>query len=85
MGLIRLIIIIISVYLFFRLFSRIILPMLVKVTMRRFQNRFYEQNPHLRPEPPREEGKVTIEHIPDDKPGSTASDAGEYVDYEEIK
>lgn len=82
---IKFILIVVSLYLFFRLFGRIILPILVKLTMRRFQTRFYEQNPHLRQEPPRAEGKVTIEHIPDEKPGSVPADAGEYVDYEEIK
>lgn len=85
MGLIRFIIIVFFIYLFFRIFSRIILPVLVKFSVNRFQKRFYEQNPHLRPEPPREEGEITIEHIPEEKTRTNSSYSGEYVDYEEIK
>jgi len=85
MGLIRLIIIIISIYLFFRIFSQIIFPLILKFTVHRFQNRFYEQNPHLRPEKPRTEGEVKIEHIPDNKSSNSSTETGEYIDYEEIK
>lgn len=85
MGLLRFLIILIVVYYFFKLFARIILPLIVKFTVRKVQNRFYEQNPHLKPEEPQKEGKITIKKVSEDKNNQVSSDIGEYVDYEEIK
>ena len=87
MGLIRFLLIVFLIYLFFRVFSRFILPMLVKLTLRKVQTRFYEQNPHLRPDPSQKEkeGKVTIKRVSKDKDNRDSSDMGEYVDYEEVK
>lgn len=85
MGLLRFLFILLMVYLFFKVFSRIILPLLLKLTVRRVQNKFYEQNPHMRPDEPLKEGKITIKKVSEDKNREVPSDIGEYVDYEEIK
>ncbi|MBK6347919.1 MAG: DUF4834 domain-containing protein [Bacteroidales bacterium] len=85
MGLLRFLLIVFLIYLFFRVFNRFILPLLVRVTLRKVQTRFYEQNPHLKPEAPQKEGKVTIKRVSKDKDNHDSSDLGEYVDYEEIK
>ena len=53
--------------------------------MRRVQKKFYEQNPHLRPETPQTEGKVTIKRVTKDKDDHDATNIGEYIDYEEVK
>lgn len=85
MGLLRFLLILFVVYLFFKVFNRFILPLLIRLTMRKVQDRFYEQNPHLRPESPQKEGKVTIKRVSRDKNDRTTRDEGEYIDYEEIK
>jgi hypothetical protein len=85
MGLLRFFLILFLIYLFFKVFNRFILPLLVRLTLRKVQNRFYEQNPHLKPESPRKEGKITIKRVSKDKDGDVSPDIGEYVDYEEIK
>ncbi|MFH1121127.1 MAG: DUF4834 domain-containing protein [Bacteroidota bacterium] len=85
MGLLRFLFIVFLIYLFFRIFNRFILPFLVRLTLRKVQSKFYGQNPHLKPEPPQKEGKVTIKRVSKDKNKQDSSDIGEYVDYEEIK
>lgn len=85
MGFLRFLFIVFLVYLFFKVFTRFVLPLIVKLTMRRVQNKFYEQNPHLRPEGPQKEGKVTIKRVSKDKDDHNSSDIGEYIDYEEVK
>ncbi len=85
MGLLRFLFIVFIIYLFFKVFARFILPMVLKSTMRRVQKKFYEQNPHLRPETPQKEGKVTIKRVSKDKDDHDSSNIGEYVDYEEVK
>jgi len=85
MGLLRFLLILFFVYLFFKVFNRFIFPLLIRLTMRKVQDRFYEQNPHLRPESPQKEGKVTIKRVSRDKNDRTTRDEGEYIDYEEIK
>lgn len=61
-----------------------VLPVAVRLTMNRFRNRFYEQNPHLRPQEKTQEGKVTIHRVSEDTSTKVPSDLGEYTDYEEI-
>lgn len=85
MGLLRFFLILFLIYLFFKVFNRFILPLLVRLTLHKVQTRFYEQNPHLKPETPQKEGKVTIKRVSKDKDDHAPPDIGEYVDYEEIK
>jgi hypothetical protein len=85
MGLLRFLLIVFFIYLFFKVFARFILPLVIKLTMRRVQDKFYEQNPHLRPETPQKEGKVTIKRVSKDKDDHDSTNIGEYIDYEEVK
>lgn len=85
MGLLKFFLILFLIYLFLKVFNRFILPLLVRLTLQKVQSRFYEQNPHLKPETPRKEGKITIKRVSKDKDDLRSSEVGEYVDYEEIK
>ncbi len=85
MALLRFLFILLIIYLSLKVFTRFILPVVLRITMRRVQNRFYEQNPHLRPEEPRKEGKVTINRVSKEKSSNIPTDIGEYTDYEEVK
>jgi hypothetical protein len=87
MNLIKLIITFFLIYLAFRLITMYLLPTLIKWYLKRFQQKFYEQNPHLRREQEVhkkgntrviiEEQQKSDKNIPDD--------IGEYIDYEDIK
>lgn len=85
MGLIRFLLIAISFYLIFKVLTRFILPWFVKYSLKRFQTKFYEQNPHIRPDVPKKEGEVTIKKVSHDKDGKIPDDLGDYVDYEDVK
>lgn len=85
MGFFRTLLIIILLYMVLKLLAKFILPWFVKFSLKRFQKRFYEQNPHLRPEKTDKEGEVTITRIRKEKPEGVPDDLGDYVDYEEVK
>lgn len=80
----KFLLIVLAIYLFFRVFTSVILPFIVRLTVKKFQNRFYEDNPHLRPDEKPKDGKVTIHRVSDDKNSRVPPDLGEYTDYEEI-
>lgn len=84
MSFIKLIFLIFALYLFFRLFTGFILPWIVKLIIKRFQKRFYEQNPGTGPLPNNHKGKVTIHRMSDKKENEIPPDLGEYIDFEEI-
>jgi predicted Holliday junction resolvase-like endonuclease len=87
MALLRLFITFVLIYLAFRVITMYLVPMLVRWYIRRFQRKFYEQNPHLRQEKETRHGKTRV-IIPDDQQKQDkkpSDDIGEYVDYEEIK
>ncbi|MDY0101440.1 MAG: hypothetical protein RBS07_00780 [Lentimicrobium sp.] len=84
MGIIRFLAIAIMVYLFFRVLSVFILPWLVKFWLKRFQARFYDQNPHLRKEQDSREGEITIKKVAKDDPVNIPDDFGDYIDYEDV-
>jgi hypothetical protein len=85
MGLLRFLAIVIMVYLFFRVLTAFILPWLVKFWLKRFQTRFYDQNPNLRKDQDTKEGEITIKKVAQDETGIIPDDFGDYVDYEDIK
>lgn len=85
MGFVRTLVIIILLYMVLKLLVRFILPWFVKFSLKRFQKRFYEQNPHLRYEEKNKDGEVTITRIKKEKPEGVPDDLGDYVDYEEVK
>ncbi|MEA5109860.1 MAG: hypothetical protein VB072_05475 [Lentimicrobium sp.] len=85
MGLLRFFLIIFSIYLTFRVLTTYIFPWLVKRSVRKYQERFYEQNPHLKPDQPRKDGQVTIEKVGREESGNVPENIGEYTEYEDIK
>lgn len=85
MSLIKLIILIIAVYMFFRLFARFIGPLLLRIFIKRVQKNFYEQNPHMKERQQTREGHVTIHRVKDSKDNEIPPDLGDYIDYEEVK
>lgn len=79
--------IIIMIYYFFKVLGRWIFPFLVKRWMKRFQKRFFEQNPHINPDFDRgKEGEVNIKYNQQQNTGNKNNEnIGDYVDFEEIK
>ncbi|HLN54107.1 MAG TPA: hypothetical protein VK212_10400 [Lentimicrobium sp.] len=80
--LLELILIIVALYLFFRLFVLYLAPWLLKIYFKRLQNRFFGQNQATNPK--EKEGKVTIHRMKDKKNNDIPKDLGEYIDYEEL-
>lgn len=82
MSFFKLIILILALYVFFRIFALYIAPFLIKLFIRRVQKKFYENNT-----PPEniKSGKITIHRMKDSKNNDIPSDLGEYIDYEEVK
>lgn len=85
-GLFRLILIILTVYAVYSIFIRFIIPSLMRKYLKDFQQRFTEENQRARQNQPlRKEGEVSITYVDKDKNENRSPEAGEYVDYEEIK
>ncbi len=85
-GVFRLIVIISVIYLLYSLLIRFIIPSVVKRQLNKFQQRFYEQNPHVtRHDERKKEGEVTIKYVNRDKTNSRPNNDEDFVDYEEIK
>jgi hypothetical protein len=84
-GLLKLIIVLIAFYLFFRLFTIYIAPYLVKLFLKRVQKKFFDQNPEMDPDSKTKKGKVTIHRMKDKKDNEIPPDLGDYIDYEELK
>lgn len=85
MSIYTLIILIIALYVFFRIFALYIAPFLIKLFIRRVQKKFYENNSHMNRDSNTKSGKVTIHRMKDSKDNDIPSDLGEYIDYEEVK
>ena len=84
MILIRFLIITICVLYILRSLVRIFLPMLFQSVI----NKAQEQNRHqqnYQQQPPRADGRVKVDYVPDGKKSSVPDNEGEFVDYEEIK
>jgi len=76
--------IILLIYLFFRLLTRTLFPFLARNYVKKAQEKFYEQNPHINPEEAkRREGEVKVKSRPQ-KNAATKDQLGDYVDFEEI-
>lgn len=84
-SLVKLTLLILALYIFFRFFATYIAPQLLRLFIKRVQKKFYEQNPHINPEPQTKQGKVTIHRSKDPKDNDIPKDLGEYIDYEEVK
>lgn len=85
MSFLQLIVLILALYLFFRIFASYLAPWLLKLFIRRIQNRFFEQNPDANPNVRQQKGKVTIHRMNKEKENEIPPDLGDYIDYEEVK
>lgn len=84
-GLLKLIIVFLAFYLFFKLFTIYVTPWLVKLFLKRIQKKFFNQNPDMDHDSPAKKGKVTIHRMKDRKNNDIPPDLGDYVDFEELK
>jgi hypothetical protein len=77
----------ILIYLIFRVFTYYILPWIMRMYIKSFKKKFYEQNPHLRPDEPQKKGKskVNIKFNRSAQKSGIDKDFGDYIDFEEIK
>jgi hypothetical protein len=81
----RIIGIFILIYLFFRIFTSIILPAIIKWQLNRFKKKYYGQNSQQTDESKKyRKGDVNIT-IKEDKKTFDSDNIGDYVDYEDIK
>lgn len=81
MGFIRTVLIILIIYYAARLIARFVVPLLFQKTMRNMQAKMQQQMRDQQRQGKRE-GEVTLERDP--KHNNRQSQAGEYVDYEEV-
>ena len=81
----RLILILLIIYIIYRLLVRYILPHLIKNFLKRQQEKFFEQNPSFREEENRKEGDVKIDNLHKEAGNTKKKNIGEYVDYEEVE
>ena len=81
----RLILILLIIYIIYRLLARYILPHLVKNLLKRQQGKFFEQNPSFREEENRKEGDVKIENLREKAGNTEKKNIGEYIDFEEVE
>lgn len=79
-----LILIILLLYLFFRLFAAYIGPWLIRIFLKRVQRKFFEQNQNFKQEDEIKKGKVSIRRTKDSKDNEIPPDLGEYIDFEEV-
>ncbi len=74
----------IIIYVFFRIFTGIILPAILKWQLNRYKKKYYSQNPGAKESKRYRKGNVNI--TMDNQKSEVGSDnIGEYVDFEEIK
>lgn len=84
MGLLKFLLIVVFIYLFFRVFSGYIFPWVIQLWLKRFQKRFYDQNPNIRQDKDYQEGRVTIKKVKEEEAVNIPDDFGDYVDYEDV-
>ena len=85
MGLLRFLVIVIFIYLFFRVLTVYVFPWIIQLWLKRFQKRFYDQNPHIRKDKDYQEGRVTIKKVKEDETVDIPDDFGDYIDYEDVE
>ena len=75
---------VIFIYLAFRLSAKYLAPYLISRFIRKTQERFFGQNPHLRnEEEQKDEGEVSIK-TESQSSSAKKDDLGEFVDFEEV-
>ena len=85
-GLFRILLIVFTVYIVFKIFFRFIMPSILRKYVNDFQQRFTEENQHSHEEQIRKkEGEISIKYVNKDKNPDKHPDDGDYIEYEEIK
>jgi hypothetical protein len=85
-GLFRFILIVLTVYWVFNLFVRFVFPHLMRKYVTNIQNQFSSENQRKQDEMNRKkEGEISITFVDKDKNTGPNPDAGDYVEYEEVK
>ncbi len=80
----KFLLIVLFIYLGFRIFTRTILPYFVKRYVHKAQEKFYNQNPDVNPDDAkRKEGEVNVKSRPQNQNRKT-DELGDYVDFEEV-
>lgn len=86
MPLLRIVATFILIYLAFRVFTLYILPYLVRWYLGRVKRKFYEQNPHLRPDDEPAQGKGPhVSYKKSSDSSKSLDQIGEYVDFEDLE
>jgi hypothetical protein len=75
----------ILIYILLRAFAKFAFPLLLKYYLKKFQQKFYQQNSHI--EPNRKDGDTNIEFTSEKKKrkSNNTENIGEYIDYEEVE
>ena len=81
-GLIRTILVILAIYFGIKILARLFSPFLIKFVAKKAEEHFGGQFGSQQQEPPKKEGEVTIDKMPNTK--SSNKNVGDYIDYEEI-
>ena len=84
MALLRLVVIMIIVYMIYRLLVRYIIPFLFKAYIKKSQDKFYQQNPNLRKDSLKNEGEVSVDYVPEKRNRKSDVNDDDYIDYEEV-
>mgnify|MGYP000999990160 CR=1 FL=1 len=84
MGLFKILVIIIAVYLVFRIIARLLLPYLIKRFIEKQKEFFYQHNPHVRRPSNKKEGEMSIHINTAKRKKENTDNLGEYVDFEDI-
>ncbi|MBS4013642.1 MAG: DUF4834 domain-containing protein [Bacteroidetes bacterium] len=74
----------IIIYVFFRIFTGIILPAILNWQLKRYKKKYYSQNPQAKESQRYRKGDVNIT-MDNGKEKSDSDSIGEYVDFEDIK
>lgn len=85
MILIRFLIISICSLYIIRSIVRIFLPMLFQNVVNKAQEQARQQQNYYQQQQPRPDGKIRIDHMPEQRKSAVPDSEGEFVDYEEIK
>ncbi|MBL4677231.1 MAG: DUF4834 family protein [Mucilaginibacter sp.] len=85
MILIRFLIISICSLYIIRSLVRIFLPMLFQSVVNKAQEQARQQQNYYEQQQRRADGKIRIDHMPEQRKSSVPDSEGEFVDYEEIK
>jgi len=89
-GLLKFLIITICILYIIRLLARIFLPFLFKKAMSKMQEKMQNQQGGFQYQnAPRDyhkpEGKITVDYVPPQKKEAKLDNAGDFVDFEEVK